>query len=145
MQKRRTLILDQQAQVLKVAKVEQPVPGVLQGLAAPQVLEEPGVLEELAVLLLRQLHNEEMEATHMNNNQRLSVVVAIAASLLAVGIVTAFSMVEQAEAAKKNKVTNTNTDSTSAIANGADGTSGTSGADGTDGADGGTAVATITQ
>jgi hypothetical protein len=49
--KRRTLILDQQAQVLNGAKVEQPVRGVLQGLAAPQVLEEPGVVEEVAVLL----------------------------------------------------------------------------------------------
>jgi hypothetical protein len=90
----------------------------------------------------------------MNNSQlttRLAVVAVIAASLLAVGIVTALGMVDQAEAAKKNKVTNTNTDSTTAIANGADGTagadgtSGTSGADGTAGADGGTATATITQ
>jgi ABC-type Na+ efflux pump permease subunit len=83
----------------------------------------------------------------MNNNQlttRLSIVAVIAASLLAVGIITALSMAEQADAAKKNKTIIINRDSVTANADGADGTSGTSsGADGTDGADGGTAVATI--
>ena len=61
----------------------------------------------------------------------------IAASLLATAIVTVFSTVEQAEAAKKNK-TIIITDSASVTQN-------ADGADGTDGANGGSNVATITQ
>jgi hypothetical protein len=60
-----------------------------------------------------------------------------------VGIVTALSMVEQADARKKIII---NRDSVTASANGGDGASGTSsGADGADGGDGGVAVATIGQ
>ncbi len=83
----------------------------------------------------------------MNNNQvtRLSIVTLIAACLLVVGVITAVGMVEQADAAKKNKTVIINRDSVTSNADGADGASGTSSADGADGADGGVAIATIPQ